>query len=118
DGVRLMLGSEVQSVQRRGGEKILSVKQPAGDGEHAVDEILVATGRTPNVERLSLDAAGVHFDARRGVTVNDRLRTTNRRVFAAGDICSRFQFTHAADALARIVVQNALFHGRARASRL
>ena len=50
--------------------------------------------------------------------VNDRLRTTNRRVYAAGDICSRFQFTHAADALARIVVQNALFYGRARASRL
>jgi pyruvate/2-oxoglutarate dehydrogenase complex dihydrolipoamide dehydrogenase (E3) component len=71
----------------------------------------------PNVEGLNLEAAGIVYD-RAGVRVNDRLRTTNRRVYAAGDICSRFHFTHAADALARIVVQNALFYGRARASRL
>src|SRR5262249_22585824 len=53
-----------------------------------------------------------------GVTVTDRLQTTNRRVFAAGDICSRYQFTHAADAMARIAIQNALFFGRAKASAL
>jgi pyruvate/2-oxoglutarate dehydrogenase complex dihydrolipoamide dehydrogenase (E3) component len=50
--------------------------------------------------------------------VNDRLRTSNRRVYAAGDICSRYKFTHAADALARIVLRNALFLGRSRASAL
>jgi pyruvate/2-oxoglutarate dehydrogenase complex dihydrolipoamide dehydrogenase (E3) component len=55
---------------------------------------------------------------RQGVVVTDRLQTTNRRVFAAGDVCSAYKFTHAADALARIVVQNALFFGRRRASRL
>jgi pyruvate/2-oxoglutarate dehydrogenase complex dihydrolipoamide dehydrogenase (E3) component len=81
------------------------------------DRILVATGRTPNLEALDLAAAGVAFDAA-GVVVDDHLRTTNRRVFAAGDVCSTFKFTHAADALARIVIQNALFFGRKRASTL
>jgi pyruvate/2-oxoglutarate dehydrogenase complex dihydrolipoamide dehydrogenase (E3) component len=79
--------------------------------------LLIATGRTPNVEDLNLPAAGVAFD-QAGVVVDDRLRTTNPRVFAAGDVCSAFKFTHAADALARIVIQNALFFGRKRASAL
>jgi pyruvate/2-oxoglutarate dehydrogenase complex dihydrolipoamide dehydrogenase (E3) component len=83
----------------------------------AGDEILVAVGRRPNVEGLGLEAAGVAYDLA-GVRVNDRLQTTNRSVYAAGDVCSRYQFTHAADAVARLVVQNALFFGRARASKL
>lgn len=74
-------------------------------------------GRAPNVEGLGLEAAGVEYD-KKGVKVNDRLQTTNPRVYAAGDICSKYQFTHAADAMARIVLQNALFPGRAKASAL
>jgi pyruvate/2-oxoglutarate dehydrogenase complex dihydrolipoamide dehydrogenase (E3) component len=70
------------------------------------------------VEGLNLEAVGVAYDTRSGVQVNDRLQTTNPRVFAAGDICSRFKFTHAADAMARVVIQNALFLGRAKASAL
>src|SRR5690606_10408994 len=85
--------------------------------EHEVDAILVAVGRTPNVEGLRLEEAGVAWDER-GVQVDDRLRTTNRRIFAAGDICSPFRFTHAADFQARTVIQNALFFGRRRASGL
>jgi pyruvate/2-oxoglutarate dehydrogenase complex dihydrolipoamide dehydrogenase (E3) component len=81
------------------------------------DRVLVAAGRTPNLERLNLEAAGVAFSAD-GVVVDDHLRTTNRRVFAAGDVCSSYKFTHAADALARIVIRNALFFGRVRASAL
>jgi pyruvate/2-oxoglutarate dehydrogenase complex dihydrolipoamide dehydrogenase (E3) component len=72
----------------------------------------------PNVEGLNLEAAGVEHDPHKGVVVDDRLRTTNPRVFAAGDVCSRFRFTHAADAMARLVLRNALFRGRARFSRL
>jgi pyruvate/2-oxoglutarate dehydrogenase complex dihydrolipoamide dehydrogenase (E3) component len=79
--------------------------------------LLVAAGRSPNVEDLGLEAAGVRHDSR-GIAVDDGLRTSNRRVFAAGDVCSRFRFTHAADAFARIVVRNALFPGRSRASAL
>ena len=72
----------------------------------------------PNVEGLELDVVGVEYDTKTGVVVDDRLRTTNRNIFAAGDICSVYKFTHAADFMARIVVQNALFFGRAKASRL
>jgi pyruvate/2-oxoglutarate dehydrogenase complex dihydrolipoamide dehydrogenase (E3) component len=79
--------------------------------------VLAATGRSPNVEGLRLEVAGVKYDAR-GVHVDDRLRTSNRRIYAAGDICSPFKFTHAADAMARIVIQNALFFGRRRTSDL
>ncbi len=82
-----------------------------------VDRLLVATGRVPNVEHLGLEAAGVAFD-KRGVKVNDRLQTTNPRIYACGDVCSRFKFTHAADFMARIVIQNALFNGWAKASSL
>ena len=85
--------------------------------ELACDAILLGIGRAPNVEGLGLEAAGVAYD-KRGVTVNDYLQTTNRRIYAAGDIASQFKFTHMADALARIVLTNALFGGRKKASAL
>jgi len=69
----------------------------------------MGAGRAPNVEGLNLEAVGVEYDNRRGVVVNDFLRTTNPKIFAAGDICSRFKFTHTADAMARIVIKNTLF---------
>jgi pyruvate/2-oxoglutarate dehydrogenase complex dihydrolipoamide dehydrogenase (E3) component len=83
-----------------------------------VDEILVGVGRTPNVEGLGLETVGVAFDAERGVQVDDHLCTTNWRIFAAGDVCSAERFTHHANFQARVVIQNALFLGRARASAL
>jgi pyruvate/2-oxoglutarate dehydrogenase complex dihydrolipoamide dehydrogenase (E3) component len=86
-------------------------------GDVSADTLLVATGRAPNLEGLQLDAAGVGH-GREGLVVDDRLRTTNGRVYASGDVCSRFKFTHAADALSRIVVQNALFFGCRRACAL
>ncbi|MBI5800855.1 MAG: FAD-dependent oxidoreductase, partial [Verrucomicrobia bacterium] len=82
-----------------------------------VDQLLVAVGRAPNVEGLGLETVGVEFD-KKGVKVNDRLQTTKPRIFACGDICSPYQFTHAAGFMARIVIQNALFKGRAKASSL
>jgi pyruvate/2-oxoglutarate dehydrogenase complex dihydrolipoamide dehydrogenase (E3) component len=83
------------------------------------EQLLVAVGRTPTVEGLDLEAAGVSYDAR-GIAVDDRLRTTNPRIFAVGDVASRYRFTHAADAQARLVVANALFFGLGggKASRL
>lgn len=83
-----------------------------------VDKLLVSVGRQPNVDGLGLDVVGVSFDERKGVEVNDRLQTTNANIYAAGDICSKYQFTHAADFMARIVIQNALFLGRAKVSAL
>jgi pyruvate/2-oxoglutarate dehydrogenase complex dihydrolipoamide dehydrogenase (E3) component len=114
DGVRFRGGYVLQRVESSPAEKVLIGR----DGDPIrVDAILVGVGRTPNVEGLHLEAAGVAYTAR-GVTVNDRLRTSNRRVFAAGDVCSRYQFTHAADALARFAIRSALFFGRGKASAL
>jgi pyruvate/2-oxoglutarate dehydrogenase complex dihydrolipoamide dehydrogenase (E3) component len=118
DGVEVVTGAEVRAVERRGGEKVLRIVVGGAEREVTADELLVGVGRQPNVEGLGLEAAGVAYDARAGVTVDDHLRTSNRRVYAAGDVCSRFKFTHAADALARLVLQNALFWGWARASAL
>jgi pyruvate/2-oxoglutarate dehydrogenase complex dihydrolipoamide dehydrogenase (E3) component len=83
-----------------------------------VDEILAGAGRVPNVENLGLEEAGVRYDKREGVAVNDRLQTTNRRIYAAGDVCLEYKFTHLADASARIIIQNALFLGRKKLSAL
>ncbi|MFO0844379.1 MAG: mercuric reductase [Gemmataceae bacterium] len=118
DGVEVVTGCEVLSARRRGGEKLLGVRHGGTEREVVADEVLAAVGRRPNVESLGLDVAGVAFELRRGVTVDDRLRTSNPGVFAAGDVCSQYQFTHAADAMARLVIQNALFLGRARFSSL
>ncbi len=82
-----------------------------------VDQLMVAVGRAPNIENLGLEAAGVEYH-KKGITVNDRLQTTNSNIFAAGDVASKYQFTHSADFLARIVIGNALFFGRGKASSL
>ena len=113
DGVRVMTGASIRGVAQTGAQ----IRATLETGEVPADAVLVAVGRSPTTEGLNLDAAGVAC-SHRGVTVDDRLRTSNRRIFAAGDICSSYQFTHAADAMARIVIQNALFHGRRRASAL
>jgi len=150
DGVTLLTGCTILSVERRGADKIIRFERrsaaPRGArapsappaaaqlgaaelapgsaelvrdaAEIAIDEILVAAGRAPMLAGLGLDAAGVAYDPTAGVTVDDRLRTTNPRIYAAGDVCSPFKFTHLADAMARIVIRNAIFFGRARLSAL
>lgn len=117
DGVQLELGVKVTGVEVRDGARVLRFERNGAAGEVAVDEILVAVGRAPNVEDLGLEAAGVRY-GKTGVEVDDRLRTSNPSIYAAGDVASRYQFTHVADANARIVIQNALFFGRAKASDL
>jgi pyruvate/2-oxoglutarate dehydrogenase complex dihydrolipoamide dehydrogenase (E3) component len=117
EGVELRLGAEVSRVER--GAHDLAVTFARRDASERVvgDALLVATGRTPNIETLDAHLGGVETTAQ-GVVVDDHLRTTNRRVYAAGDVCSPFKFTHSADATARIVIQNALFFGRKKASAL
>lgn len=116
DGVAMQLRSRVEKVERRGEVRRLFIAGEANPLE--VDAVLVGAGRQPNVEGLDLEAAGVAFDPRTGIRVNARLQTSNPRIFAAGDVCSRYRFTHAADAMARIVVQNALFFGRRKVTDL
>ena len=115
DGVKMLLGVQAVRADRDGDDKVIHL---ADGREVRVDAVLVGVGRTPNVAGLGLEAAGVKYDLQKGVHVDDRLCTSNPRVYAAGDICSRYQFTHAADAAARIVIQNALFYGNAKASAL
>jgi len=121
DGVRLELDARLNRVEAVDGEIRIHFgrdrdRHPDA-GSVAGDAVLVAAGRAPNIEGLDLEAAGIEATSR-GVTVNDRLRTSNARVYASGDVCSRYQFTHAADAMSRAVIQNALFYGRRRASAL
>jgi pyruvate/2-oxoglutarate dehydrogenase complex dihydrolipoamide dehydrogenase (E3) component len=118
DGVELTLNCQVDRVEKRGREKVVHLTTAQSEQEIVVDEILVGAGRVPNVDELNLEAVNVRYDRREGVSVNDRLQTSNPNIYAAGDICSRYKFTHAADATARIVIQNALFKGRAKASAL
>jgi len=88
--------------------KLLHYTCKGQDESTIVDEILIGAGRAPNVEGLNLEAVGVDYN-RKGVTVNDYLQTTNPNIYAAGDICMKWKFTHAADAAARIVIKNTLF---------
>jgi pyruvate/2-oxoglutarate dehydrogenase complex dihydrolipoamide dehydrogenase (E3) component len=113
DGVQLELQAKILEVRARQ----VVIETGGQRKEIPFDEILVAAGRAPNIEGLGLEAAGVKY-SKKGVEVDDNLRTSNRSVFACGDVASRFQFTHIADAQARIVIQNALFFGRAKASAL
>ncbi len=118
EGVKLFLSAGLEHVETRDREKMIRFVTPQGAESVVVDEILVSAGRAPNVEGLNLESAGVEHDSRLGVKVNDRLQTSNPNVFAAGDICMQYKFTHAADAAARIVIQNALFRGRKQLSAL
>jgi pyruvate/2-oxoglutarate dehydrogenase complex dihydrolipoamide dehydrogenase (E3) component len=118
DGIDLMLGANVLRAEKQGADTVLHLEQGGQAREVRADAVLVGVGRARNVEGLNLEAAGVAYDTKQGVKVDNRLRTTNRRIFAAGDICSRFQFTHAADAMARVAIQNALFLPTAKASAL
>jgi pyruvate/2-oxoglutarate dehydrogenase complex dihydrolipoamide dehydrogenase (E3) component len=117
EGVRLRLGAKILRAERRADARAVVFERDGKLEEALGDAILVAVGRAPNVEGLDLENAGVAY-VRRGVEVDDRLRTTNRRIYAAGDVCSAYKFTHAADAMARVVIQNALFFGRKKGSAL
>ncbi len=117
DGVSLELGVKIVEVRHQGGEKTLVIEKDGSRREIAADHILVSAGRVPNLEGLGLEAAGVR-SAKTGIEVDDHLRTSNPRIYACGDVASRYQFTHTADAQARIVIQNALFKGRSKASAL
>ncbi len=117
DGITFHLGVTLTEAVRDGDEVRLRYEHTGGINEAVGDRLLVAAGRAPNVEGLGLEAAGVVI-SKQGVIVNDRLQTSNHRIYAAGDVCSRFRFTHAADAMARVVIQNALFYRRRRASAL
>jgi pyruvate/2-oxoglutarate dehydrogenase complex dihydrolipoamide dehydrogenase (E3) component len=111
DGVRFMFG--VTPVRAERGSLFVAPigAERAGDVRIETDAIFIAAGRAPNVEGFGLDVAGVRYDTSSGVAIDDRLRTTNPKVYAVGDVCSALKFTHNSDWQARLVVPNALFFG-------
>jgi pyruvate/2-oxoglutarate dehydrogenase complex dihydrolipoamide dehydrogenase (E3) component len=118
DGVEIITGCAISGVELRGNEKIIATQRDGVSREIVADEILIGVGRVPAIEGLNLEAAMIEYDRQTGVKVDDYLRTTNPIVYAAGDVASPYKFTHLADAHARIILRNALFFGRQRASRL
>lgn len=117
EGIHLHLGWATESAETVGDAKCIVIERGGERKKLLADAVLAATGRSPNIDDLGLEAAGVR-GSQEGVEVNDYLRTANSAIYAAGDVCSPHKFTHAADAMARLCIQNALFLGRRRVSRL
>ena len=117
-GVKIVTEAHVECVNLVQGEKSITYLAEGKTSSLAVEHILVSAGRQPNVEGLGLEALGIAFDKRVGVHVNDRLQTSLKHIYAAGDVCTSKKFTHHADFMARIVLKNALFLGRSKVSQL
>jgi pyruvate/2-oxoglutarate dehydrogenase complex dihydrolipoamide dehydrogenase (E3) component len=107
EGINILERVDILRVENGGSGVAMLLR---GDGESRIEgsHLLVAAGRRPNVENLGLDAAGVRFSIA-GVEVDARLRTANKRIFAAGDVTGGLQFTHMAGYHAGIIIRNALF---------
>ncbi len=120
DGVSFVYHANYKRVESRDRTSPVTVVLEQRDEERTLefDALLVATGRKPAVKGLGLEHAGVDYDERMGVVVNDRLQTSNPDIYAVGDVASKFQFTHMADFSARLVIRNALFFGRDNFSNL
>jgi len=109
DGVKFFCNAKITHVSKNETGKVIHYEIDGQSKELPITDILIGIGRAPNVEELGLNTVGVEFDIRSGVKVSDRLQTTNSKIYAAGDVCFPFKFTHTADAMAQIVIQNALF---------
>jgi pyruvate/2-oxoglutarate dehydrogenase complex dihydrolipoamide dehydrogenase (E3) component len=107
DGVTLLEGAKVQRVEA-GEDPAVIVEHDGAERRVAGSHLLVATGRRPNVKDLNLDAAGVKHSPK-GIEVDRHLRTSNRRIYAIGDVAGPYQFTHMAGYHAGIVIRHALF---------
>ena len=116
DGIEILIDTQTTRVRVEGRDTIAELVNDEGTSTVAVDQILVGVGTAANVEGLGLEAAGVAYDEVQGIRVDDFLRTNNRRIFAAGDVCIGTKFPHAEIAAGRIVVANALRRGRQRLS--
>ncbi|MGH2516790.1 MAG: FAD-dependent oxidoreductase, partial [Ktedonobacterales bacterium] len=114
EGVTLLTRTEVRSVSIRDGLKVVEAATPEGTRQIGAEEILVAVGRSPTVDDLGLDAAHVTCDRRKGIATDAYLRTSNSRIFAAGDVRGGYLFTHAAALQARTAVRNMLLPAIAR----
>lgn len=118
DGIEVHLNTTAVSARQTAQGKEVALSTGGDPFAITVDEVMIGVGRMPRIADLDLDVAGIAADPETGIRVDDFMRTTNRRVFAAGDVCGKYMFTHVAEAGARLAVHNALFFGRRRFSRL
>jgi pyruvate/2-oxoglutarate dehydrogenase complex dihydrolipoamide dehydrogenase (E3) component len=109
DGISLRMNSKAKMAYQDKNHKIMVIEY--GDKTEAIrcDEILVATGRRPNIEGLNLEAAGVNY-AKTGIETDDHMQTSTKHIYAAGDVNGKFPFTHVAGAEGSIIVRNAIMH--------
>jgi pyruvate/2-oxoglutarate dehydrogenase complex dihydrolipoamide dehydrogenase (E3) component len=119
DGVDIILNTEVVGAQPEYGQTRLQIENYGVRREVLADQVLVSVGRVPHFAGLNLESAGIACDATAGIKVDDFMRTSNPRVYAAGDVCTPHKYTHVAHASAETAIHNALGWGRAqRFSRL
>jgi pyruvate/2-oxoglutarate dehydrogenase complex dihydrolipoamide dehydrogenase (E3) component len=116
DGIEIFLDTRATAVRGSHEGKLVELSRAGETHTVAADQILVGVGTAPNVADLNLEAAGVAYDARQGVVVDDFLRTSNHRIFSAGDVCTENKFPHFEARAGQIVVENALLSGRRRLS--
>ena len=115
EGVEILSGIRIEGLEK-GGAGIRATLS-GDDGQRIVEgsHLLVAAGRAPNLDGLDLEKAGIKFD-KRGIEVSSKLKTSNSRVYAIGDVAGSLQFTHMANYHAGLVIRNALFRMPVRAS--
>jgi pyruvate/2-oxoglutarate dehydrogenase complex dihydrolipoamide dehydrogenase (E3) component len=118
DGVEIHLNTDILSLAKNENGKVATLRSAGQVSTIVADEIVIGAGRTPNVDSIGLQEAGVEYSDRDGVKVDDFLRTSNARVFAVGDVCLSKKFAHSAVASARIAVHNALLGTQQRLSAL
>lgn len=111
EGIEVHTCTEVKEVQRNEKGKKVVVAQCSGEGlkHFEAEELMISIGRVPNVDGLNLKLIGVAYDERKGIKVGPDLRTTQKHIFAAGDVTGLYPFTHVAEYQAGIVISNALF---------
>lgn len=114
EGVSVRTGATVNKVEREKGNVLVSMDSTLGHEEIRVEAVLVATGRRPNTANLGLDTVGVNVGPRGEVVVDEELRTTNQRIFAAGDVTGHPQFVYVAGRHGGVVADNAIDGARRR----
>ena len=98
-------------MEKKNAQRIVYYRQNEKEFSISCDQVLIGAGRQPNVENINLQGVSVEYDTRKGIKVDETFQTTHSRIYAIGDVCSAYKFTHTADAAARILIQNALFLG-------
>lgn len=110
EGIEIIRGAHPLKAESTGAGKKITAEIDERMQAFEADEIVVAEGREPELDQLGLEDAGIEYDRRTGVKIDQRLRTANRRVFAAGCLCADWRQGHAPQAASRLIAANALFN--------